>query len=121
MTRRIIIILTFFFIFTGLIAQEKEPEDASVNSQMWLDFNGKYHLEDTRNISGFIGYRTISPRIFDKLIVVPTYNIIHTKAPKFLKREKPLIYSFHLGTGLYYTNNINEPDNFEFRMMNYEC
>jgi hypothetical protein len=114
---RLIIILTFIFTFTGLSAQERETEDASVNSQMWLDFNGKYRLDDTRNISGFIGYRSISPRIFDKLMVVPTYNIIHTKAPKFIKREKPLISSFHLGTGLYYTNNINEPDNFEFRLM----
>ena len=46
----------------------------------------------------------------------------NTKRPKEhldqkVKREKPLISSFHLGTGLYYTNNVYEPDNFEFRLM----
>ena len=34
-----------------------------------------------------------------------------------MKLEEPLISSFHLGTGLYYTNNKYEPDNFEFRLM----
>jgi hypothetical protein len=112
-----LILLTFFLIFTCLSAQETAPEDASVNSQIWLDFNGKYRLNDTRSISGFAGYRSITPRIFDKFMIVPTYDIIHTKSPKFIKSEKPLISSFHLGTGLYYTNNKYEPDNFEFRLM----
>lgn len=116
MTRRLVLIYVFL-TSTMFYGQESEPEDASLNSQIWLDFNGKYQLDDDRHISGFVGYRSITPRIFDKYMVVPTYNINHTKTPKFIKREKPLISSFHLGTGLYYTNNVYEPDNFEFRLM----
>lgn len=114
---RILIFVAVLFFTTAISGQEGEQEDVSVNSQMWLDFNGKYRLDDNRSVSGFIGYRSISPRIFDKFMVVPRYDIIHTKSPKFMKREKPLISSFHLGTGLYYTNNIYEADNFEFRLM----
>ena len=116
MTKSFVAIVVLL-VSTVLYGQQLEPEDASLNSQIWLDFNGKYQLGDDKFISGFVGYRSITPRIFDKYMVVPTYNIIHTKTPNFIKREKPLISSFHLGTGIYYTNNIYEPDNFEFRLM----
>ena len=116
MTKSFVAIVVLL-VSTVLYGQQLEPEDASLNSQIWLDFNGKYQLGDDKFISGFVGYRSITPRIFDKYMIVPTYNIIHTKTPNFIKREKPLISSFHLGTGIYYTNNIYEPDNFEFRLM----
>lgn len=98
-------------------SQETNPEDASVNSQFWTDFNGKYRLDEKKFVTGFVGYRTISPHIFDKFMIVPTLNFLHTKSAKFIKSEEPLISSFHLGAGLYYTNNRYEEDNFEFRMM----
>ena len=63
---RILIIVTVLFFTSVISGQEGEQEDVSVNSQMWLDFNGKYRLDDNRSVSGFIGYRSISPRIFDK-------------------------------------------------------
>jgi len=114
---RNILVLAFFLIVTCLSAQEAEPEDASVNSQIWFDYNSKYELNDKNSIGGFAGYRTINPHLFDKFVVVPTYDILHTKSPEFMKLKEPLISSFHLGTGLYYTNNKYEPDNFEFRLM----
>lgn len=105
-------------IWSNVNAQSDEiPEDAKVNSQIWLDMNGKLALDDLKSISGFAGYRSISPHLFDKILFVPTYNITHTKSPKFMKLDKPLIDSFHLGAGLYYTNFKYEPDNFEFRLM----
>jgi len=116
MTKSLIAIVVLL-VSTVLYGQEIAPEDASLNSQLWLDFNGKYQLDEDRHLSGFVGYRSITPRIFNKFMLVPTYNINHTKTPNFIKREKPLISSFHLGTGLYYTNNVYEPDNFEFRLM----
>ncbi len=114
---RIIIIVTTLLIVSKINAQEELPEDASVNSQIWLDYNAKYRLNDRKSISGFAGYRSISPHIFDKFMIVPTMDILHLKSPKFIKREKPLISSFHLGTGLFYTNNLNEANNFEFRLV----
>ena len=40
----------------------------------------------------------------------------NTKSPEFLKLKKPLINSFHLGGGLYYTNNIDSRNAIEFRL-----
>lgn len=105
-------------MFSGMQAQSDDiPEDAKVNSQIWVDINGKHVFDDVKSIRGFVGYRSISPHLFDKFLIVPTYDIIHTKSPKFMNLEKPFINSFHLGTGLYYTNYKYEPDNFEFRLM----
>jgi len=91
---RNILVLAFFLIMTCLSAQEAEPEDASVNSQIWFDYNSKYELNDKNSIGGFAGYRTINPHLFDKFVVVPTYDILHTKSPKFMKLEEPLTYFF---------------------------
>ncbi len=115
--RRVILFIVLLFSFSLLRSQEDLPEDVSTNGQFWFDFNAKYQLDERRSIKGFVGYRTISPHIYDKFMVVPTYDIIHTKSPEFMNLKNPLISSFHLGTGLYYTNNVFEPDNFEFRLM----
>lgn len=114
---RIFILIAFAFLSISLFAQEELPEEAKVNSQIWLDFNAKHILDDKKTISGFAGYRSISPHLFDKILIVPTYDIVHTKSPKFMNLKTPFINSFHLGTGLYYTNYKYEPDNFEFRLM----
>ena len=115
--QRNLITLSILLIVKLIFAQDKEPFDASVNSQIWLDYNSKHNLNDDRSVSGFVGYRSITPHVFNKFMIVPTYNIIHKKSPKFIKREKPLISSFHLGSAIYYTNNKYEPDNIEFRLM----
>ncbi|MDN3644098.1 DUF2490 domain-containing protein [Lutimonas halocynthiae] len=114
---RVLLVLLFIWNTSIIRSQENVPEDASVNSQFWFDYNTRYKLNDKNSLGGFAGYRTINPHLFDKLVIVPSYDIIHTKSPKFIKSEEPLISSFHLGTGLYYTKNKFEPDNFEFRLM----
>lgn len=111
--------MTSLIVMT-LYAQEEGddiPGDASVNSQIWIDLNGKYRLDDKKNVSGFFGYRSIDPHLFDKFVLVPTIDILHLNSPKFMNLEKPLISSFHLGAGLFYTNNKYEADNFEFRLV----
>ncbi|WKK67602.1 DUF2490 domain-containing protein [Lutimonas zeaxanthinifaciens] len=114
---RFLVPLFFILNFLVVSAQQEDPVNANVNRQFWLDFNTRRSLDSIHELSGFVGYRSISPHLFDKFLVVPTYNIIHTKSPKFMNLDKPLISSFHLGAGLYYTNNKYEPDNFEFRLM----
>lgn len=114
---KVILICWLLLGISNLHSQESTPEDATVNSQFWFDYNTRYKLNEKNSIAGFAGYRTINPHIFDKFVIVPTYDILHTKSPKFIKSETPLISSFHLGTGLFYTNNKFEPDNFEFRLM----
>ena len=96
-------------------SQEEEP-DVSVNSQFWTDFNGRKEIRENRSASGFIGYRTISPYVYDKFVAFGTYDINHTKSPGFMNLKKPLINSFHLGGGLYYTDNKVDDNVFEFRL-----
>jgi len=96
---------------------QSESEDVSTNAQYWLDYNMKYSINEYKSASGFVGIRSISPHIYTKLVLVPTYNILHRKSLKFLNLKKPIIHSFHLGGGLFYTNNVDEDDDFEFRLM----
>ena len=87
--------------------QEEEP-DVSVNRQFWTDFNGRKDFKENRAASGFVGFRTISPHVYDKFVAFGTYDITHTKSPKFMNLKKPLINSFHLGGGVWYTDNKND-------------
>ncbi len=45
MTKSLIAIVVLL-VSTVLYGQEIAPEDASLNSQLWLDFNGKYQLDE---------------------------------------------------------------------------
>jgi len=111
-------ILIAIFLFCISHANSQSDSDEVINdTQIWLDFNGKYNFDERTSLSGFGGYRTTNPHLYDKIMLVPTYNIIHTKSPEFMNLKKPLINSFHLGTGLYYTKNVGAEDNFEFRLM----
>ena len=109
-------ILFFFFITFNVCAQE-EVENIKANSQFWLDYNVVYPLEESKSISGFLGYRTISPHIFDNLLLVSAYNIENKKSLSFLKLKKPFINSYHFGGRLNYISKKNTVDNFEFRLM----
>lgn len=102
---------------TSLANSQAESGEVINDTQAWFDFNGKHSFDETKSISGFAGYRTTNPHLYDKVMFVPTYNIIHTKSPEFMNLKKPLISSFHLGTGFYYTKNVDSDDNFEFRLM----
>lgn len=98
------------------IHAQDETEDVSVNSQFWLDFNGKSEFTERTGASGMLGYRSISPHVYDMILLYATYDIKNLKSPEFLKLKRPLINSFHLGGGLYYTDNEESPNNFEFRL-----
>jgi len=74
-------------------------------------------LEEFKSLSGFIGYRTISPHIYDNLLLNSVYNIENKKSLEFLKLKKPFINSYHFGARLSYIANKNTEDDFEFRLM----
>ncbi len=106
----------------GLRAQSEEPDpvdsdETVVTSQYWLDYNMKSIIDENRSVSGFVGYRTLSPHTYSRFVVAPTYNIRHRKSPEFMNLKKPLIHSFHLGGGAYYTNNFDTEDKLELRLM----
>ncbi len=116
MKQKHIIFFLLLFITNNVYSQE-QGDDIKVNSQFWLDYNVEYPLEDFKSLSGFVGYRSISPHIYDNFLLVSTYNIINRKSLKFLKLEKPFINSYHLGARMNYISNKNTEDDFEFRLM----
>lgn len=111
-------ILIFFLslLIAHIAFSQEETPDVTVNRQFWTDFNGRKEFKENHSASGFIGYRTISPHVYDKFVAFATYDIDHTKSPEFMNLKKPLINSFHLGGGLYYTDNRNNDNDFEFRL-----
>ena len=113
---RAFLVLFLHFIYPIQILAQGETEDVSVNSQFWFDFNGKSEFTERTGASGMLGYRSISPHVYDKILLYGTYDIKNTKSPEFLKLKKPLINSFHLGGGLYFTDNKESPNNLEFRL-----
>ncbi len=110
-------ILVLFLINTVVLVSQETDVDVSNNIQYWLDYNVKYNIKEKNSFSSFVGFRSITPHIFNKLVSVSTYNITNEKSLKFIKTKKPLVHSYHLGTGLFYTQNIDSNDNFEFRLV----
>lgn len=112
-----------YFIFFLLLlisfksVSQDQTEDVKVNTQFWLDYNVEYGIEEFKTLSGFVGYRSITPHIYNNFLAVSTYNIINQKSLKFLNLDKPFFKSFHLGVRMNYIANKNEKDDFEFRLM----
>lgn len=112
-----------YFIFSLLLftflkgASQDQNEDVKVNTQFWLDYNVEHDIKEFRTLNGFLGYRSITPHIYNNFLAVSTYNIINQKGLKVLNLEKPFIKSYHLGVRLNYIANKNEKDDFEFRLM----
>ena len=104
------------FIFFNASSQD-QVEDIKVNRQFWLDYNVEYDIEDFKTLSGFVGFRSISPHIYNNFLLVSTYNVINQKSLKFLKLEEPFINSYHLGARMNYISNKNIEDDFEFILM----
>ena len=112
---------TYLIFFQSVLAvlsvyAQEEDKDLTVNRQFWTDFNQKYEFNEKSGVSGFLGYRSISPNVYDKWVLSGTYDIRNNRGLAFLKLKKPLVSSFHLGGGLFYTDNKDEKNNFEFRM-----
>lgn len=97
--------------------EAKAIKDGSATTQVWLDYNINSEISETRSLKSFIGFRTISPNIYNRFIVAPTYHIRHVKPLSIFKIETPIIHSFQLGGGIFYTNYFETPDNFELRLM----
>ena len=53
---RVILFLLCSIVTSFIWSQESQPEDASVNSQFWFDYNTRYKLNDKNSVGGFAGY-----------------------------------------------------------------
>ena len=107
------------FLTQSLVGQESiEDQEVQVNEQFWLDYNFKSLTNHSRFISTQIGFRTISPSVYNRYLAISTLNL---RAKRWFKSKnedsEPLIRSYHLGAGTIYTRNYNETDNFELRFI----
>lgn len=92
-------------------------QDVKVNSQIWIDYNFVSPLSENHHLSTQIGFRKISPKIYDRFLGISTLNFKNNKKLFHFEGEKPFIKSYHLGAGLIYTQNPNNNDNFELRLI----
>lgn len=113
----LVLIAMLFISKNGFSQDSIVDQDVKVNSQIWLDYNFTKMLSDAKNINTQIGFRKITPEIYNRFLGISTLNIKNNKKLINLKNEKPLIKSYHLGAGLIYTQNFNKDDNAELRLI----
>jgi hypothetical protein len=103
---------------SNLCAQDSTvDEDVKVNQQFWLDYNFTRPINDNQNLNTQIGFRKITPEIYNRFLVMSTLNLKNHKKLIDLNTKEPFIKSYHLGASLIYTQNYNNNDNFEFRLI----
>jgi len=118
MPRRLLFYILILCIFNTTAAQDSiVDQDVKVNQQFWLDYNFTSVFDDNKNLNTQVGFRKITPEIYNRFLGVSTLNLKNNKKLIDLKNEKPLVKSYHLGAGLIYTQNYDNNDNFEFRLM----
>lgn len=107
-----------FFIQTGRTQDSIVDQEVEVNQQVWLDYNLQSAQNESRFLSTQIGFRSVNPSVYNRYLAISTYNL---RANSLFKRKKenavPWIRSYHLGSGVIYTRNYNETDNFELRFI----
>lgn len=91
-------------------------QDIKVNQQLWLDYNFKNNIDCLKVLNTQIGFRKISPNVFNRFLVLSHINLPHKKSLGIVNLEKPFIESFMLGAGIIYTQNYDADDNLEFRL-----
>jgi hypothetical protein len=107
------VILSVFWVLSLYGQESNVDQDVRVNQQAWLDYNFARGFDENRDITTQLGFRKITPEVYDRFLAISTMNFKNrTKAP-FLK----LIGSFHGGAGIIYTSNYDAKDNLEIRLL----
>jgi hypothetical protein len=115
---KLFIFTTTLFVCNNLFAQDSlVDQDVKVNQQFWLDYNFTSIFDDNKNLSTQIGFRKITPEIYNRFLGISTLNIKNNKRLFNVKNKEPFFKSYHLGAGLIYTQNYNKNDNIELRLI----
>ncbi|TYA57977.1 DUF2490 domain-containing protein [Formosa maritima] len=92
-------------------------QDVKVNTQIWLDYNFKNLVDSTKILNTEIGYRKVSPKVYNKFLAISTLSFSHKKHIGFVNIKKPLIESFELGSGVIFIDNNDADNNLEIRFI----
>lgn len=118
MWRRLLVLGLVLFVCKSLSAQDSiVDQDVKVNQQFWLDYNFTTVFNENQNLNTQIGFRKITPEIYNRFLGISTLNLKNNKKLLNLSTTEPLIKSYHLGAGLIYTQNYDNNDNFELRLI----
>lgn len=118
MWERYLVFIIILFFYNSISGQDSiVDQDVKVNQQIWLDYNFISPLNENKNLSTQLGFRQITPEIYNRLLGISTLNIKNNKKLLDFKNENPFIKSYHLGAGLIYTQNYDNNNNFELRLM----
>jgi hypothetical protein len=114
-SKEFIVVLFFLLLTTPLLYGQDSivDQEVRVNTQFWIDYNFSKSISETLDISTQLGFRKITPKVYDKFLAISTMNIENQSENKWLK----LINSYHLGAGAIYTSNYDANDNFELRFI----
>lgn len=107
---KLIRLVFFLFLFPACIIAQNEDED--VTYQAWLDYNVKYYFANKLNIYADLGARTVSPYTWARFYFRPAISF--TQSP-FTDPKRKFTITYHLGVGVFYTNNVDIPDHTELR------
>ena len=109
--QRAIIFIICLFLFQNSFAQDS-VSTGFITEQLWIDYNYKYLLKDNYTLYGDVGYRVVTPYIWNRFFIRPSINY---QIPKRFKSK--LFYStdLHAGIGIFFTDNKSESNRFEIR------
>lgn len=118
MLQKWLVLIVLLCIFKNGFSQDSiVDQDVKVNQQFWIDYNFTNILNEKHNLSTQIGFRKITPQIYDRLLGITTLNIKNNKRLFNFEGTTAFFNSFHLGAGIIYTQNYNNNDNFELRFI----
>jgi Protein of unknown function (DUF2490) len=110
----IIVLSLWLGVITTAYSQDSiVDQDVRRNQQLWIDYNFTKSLKESKDISTQIGFRKITPEVYDRFLGISTVNFKNHSDNKFIR----LIRTFHLGLGVIYTSNYNARDNLELRFI----
>lgn len=105
--------LLFFFVFSFIHVNGQEIlGDNDITNQLWINYNLSYKITKATDLTGEIGFKTISPHVWDRYYIKPGIKV---NLPKIMFKKEPYRESLSAGIGFYYTNNTNEANRLEIR------
>lgn len=92
---------------------DAQIEDEDVTSQGWIDYNVRYDFAGNFRVNADMGFRVISPYVWTRYYFRPSVSYTLSQSSRSWKTP---ITAFHLGSGVFYTNNVDYPNHTEFRI-----
>jgi len=109
--------ITLFYATKASSQDSIVDQDVKVNQQGWVDYNFNKALGENKFLSTQMGFRKISPEVYDRYLTISTLNIRTKKGFKLFQTEGTFINSYQLGGGVIYTRNYDANDNLEIRFL----